>query len=521
MIYATVNMTVGDYESTCDQKIVLYRGDKNVEIRFVIKANRFTVLDSTYAQLIITRPSSSSIFSEPAAIQNDTVILVISEEMIDELTEIGEHAFQIRLYDDTMNARVTLPPCEGGIIIHEPIAIENAGEVGVATVGYALVREADTTEETFDENGDYNLTIWNNGDIITDAKLNKIEDAIFTVNNKVENVEIPEVNLTSYATIKYVDDEISTIELTPGPKGPKGDTGEQGIQGPKGDKGDTGEQGIQGPKGDKGDKGDKGENANLYVGTDEPTDGNSVLWIDIDDTEEDNIATEEYVDRAMAGITLGKHTDGLIYIFVDGMPRGIGVDMGTSGDIIGTVDSNNNIVLTGELADGIYTIVYEGADGEQTTIGGFTVGQVAELFVPATCTLNSRLSSSGTSSSQNGTFLTDYIDIGDLAPGGSRTILFSGFQIQMGRSGSPYTGIEMYDSSKGRIGKDDTGYNAPIEYDESGTKTFKATVNNTSTSKTVRYIRIYGHLGEEYSIQGTTALTSTDQLANCSLILGQ
>ena len=229
MIYATVNMTVGDYESTCDQKIVLYRGDKNVEIRFVIKANRFTVLDSTYAQLIITRPSSSSIFSKPAAIQNDTVVLVITAEMIDELNEIGEHAFQIRLYDNTMNARVTLPPCEGGIIIHEPIAIENACEVGVATVGYALVREADTTEETFDENGDYNLTIWNNGDIITDAKLNKIEDAIFTVNDKIDDVE-----------------------LTPGPKG---DTGEQG---PKGDKGDTGEQGIQGPKGDKGDKGETG-----------------------------------------------------------------------------------------------------------------------------------------------------------------------------------------------------------------------------------------------------------------------
>ena len=43
-----------------------------------------------------------------------------------------------------------------------------------------------------------------------------------------------------------------------GPKGDKGDTGEQGLQGPKGDKGDTGEQGLQGPKGDKGDTGEQG-----------------------------------------------------------------------------------------------------------------------------------------------------------------------------------------------------------------------------------------------------------------------
>ena len=69
--------------------------------------------------------------------------------------------------------------------------------------------------------------------------------------------------------------------------------------------------------------------------------------------------------------------------------------------------------------------------------------------------------------------------------------------------------------------KDDTEYNDAVEYDESGTKTFKATVNNPSTSKTARYIRVYGHLGEEYATQGTTALTSTDQLANCSLILAK
>ena len=53
---------------------------------------------------------------------------------------------------------------------------------------------------------------------------------------------------------EYVD----TGVYAQGPKGDKGDTGEQGLQGPKGDKGDTGEQGLQGPKGDKGDTPIKG-----------------------------------------------------------------------------------------------------------------------------------------------------------------------------------------------------------------------------------------------------------------------
>lgn len=79
-----------------------------------------------------------------------------------------------------------------------------------------------------------------------------------------------DVDLSGYATIDFVTQEISSIELTPGPKGDKGDTGPQGpqgerglqgvqgVQGPKGDKGEVGPQGEQGPKGDKGDTGAQG-----------------------------------------------------------------------------------------------------------------------------------------------------------------------------------------------------------------------------------------------------------------------
>ena len=314
MIYATVNMTVGDYESTCDQKIVLYRGDKNVEIRFVIKSNRFTVLDSTYAQLIITRPSSSSIFSELSAIQNDTVILVVTKEMIDELNEIGEHTFQIRLYDDTMNARVTLPPCDGGIIINEPIAIEGESLINAAMINYSAVLASETDEETFDENNSYNKTEWMDGDIITDARMNKIENALWTNTNDILGLEenyatkdeleeaIKGVDVTDqlqdYATTDYVNQEIQTIELTPGPQGPQGIQGIQGEQGPKGDKGDKGDTGATGPQGPKGDKGDTGDSVSVAVSPTEPTDSNAVVWIDEDDEEIELLTTDDLEEVA-------------------------------------------------------------------------------------------------------------------------------------------------------------------------------------------------------------------------------
>ena len=190
MIYATVNMTIGDYSSTCDNKILLYRGDKNVEIRIVMKGNKFTVLDSTYAQMIIRRPSTTSVFSEPAPIQNDTVVFVITEDMIDELKEIGEYTFQVRLYDDTMTARATLPPCNSALIIERPIAVEGEAAVNLAIVNDSAVMLADTTiseEDIFTEDNKYNKTIWVDGDLITDARLNKIEDALYYINENGGN----------------------------------------------------------------------------------------------------------------------------------------------------------------------------------------------------------------------------------------------------------------------------------------------------------------------------------------------
>jgi hypothetical protein len=71
-----------------------------------------------------------------------------------------------------------------------------------------------------------------------------------------------------------------------------------------------------------------------------------------------------------SGITLGLHSDGKYYIFVDGEPVGTGFELsGNSGDVFGYVDANNNIVLNGNLADGSYSIKYEMDNGDTIDIG--------------------------------------------------------------------------------------------------------------------------------------------------------
>lgn len=68
--------------------------------------------------------------------------------------------------------------------------------------------------------------------------------------------------------------------------------------------------------------------------------------------------------------TLGVHTDGLMYVFIDGEPVGVGVQQSVqSGDVLGNVDANKVITLTGDLPSGEYVLKYEMADGSLVTIG--------------------------------------------------------------------------------------------------------------------------------------------------------
>jgi hypothetical protein len=212
MIFTESTIKISNNVSKMDSTIVLYRGDKNVEIRFTILQSPFkysntvatNVIESTnasYGQLVIKTPNDKPpIFSEVSSTKEGTVLFTITKEMIDEIEEVGVYTFQIRLMDENKQSRVTIPPVENGIEIKEPIAIEDdntTNVVGLAKANYAVATLSDVDTPAFDDNGQYIKTNWNDGDIITNASLNKIEDGIYTTN---ENVT---------ATKKYVDDGIN------------------------------------------------------------------------------------------------------------------------------------------------------------------------------------------------------------------------------------------------------------------------------------------------------------------------
>jgi hypothetical protein len=100
-----------------------------------------------------------------------------------------------------------------------------------------------------------------------------------------------------------------------------------------------------------------------------------------------NQLSSDKVDKS--GMTLGVHTDGFVYLFINGIPQGNGLDIKADvieGDVFGYVDENNVVVLNGALADGTYTIKYEMEDGSIINIGNLVLDNTVYYSITNTLT---------------------------------------------------------------------------------------------------------------------------------------
>ena len=196
MIYTERKVFIKNDIATIDSPILLFRGDREIEILFTIVDSKFkfdsskgNVIDKTQAafgQLAVDLPDGTDLFTDIVECENGVVVFTITGDMIDEIHEVGFYSFHIRLYNDDKSSRITLPPIVKGIEIREPLIMESDVEttdlVGDATVGYSMLQTYGVDEEVFDEDGNYIPTVWGIGDKITASKLNKIEEALEIVN---------------------------------------------------------------------------------------------------------------------------------------------------------------------------------------------------------------------------------------------------------------------------------------------------------------------------------------------------
>ena len=95
-----------------------------------------------------------------------------------------------------------------------------------------------------------------------------VEGDVSMLEVKVEEPEV-DLELSEYAKIEYVREQIANIELKEGPMGPQGPAGENGKDGEQGPQGEQGIQGEQGPKGEDGKDGQDGKDFTFDMFTEE------------------------------------------------------------------------------------------------------------------------------------------------------------------------------------------------------------------------------------------------------------
>ena len=201
MIFTERTIRVSNGTSSISSPIILYKGDKNIKIRFKIVDCPYTysknvdniieTSEASYAQLIIKTPNNGTpILSDITEPENGYVTFIITGEMIDEAKEVGKYSLQVRLLDDEQYGRITIPEVVDGIEVREPMITEGVSttnEADAAVVDYAVTTAA-VAEDAFDSEGNYIETNWQSGNIITSAKLNKIEDGITGVNSQIKDI---------------------------------------------------------------------------------------------------------------------------------------------------------------------------------------------------------------------------------------------------------------------------------------------------------------------------------------------
>lgn len=191
-------VTLEDDVATPSERIFIYKGDVGVDI--IIELENFNYkIDSISEKNMINR--IEAYFKTPQGIvkqYNDEVDVIngdrikfsFSKNVINDMQIIGQYELQFHLFDKEDN-RITIPSYY--FYVKEPL--HNTSEeqeydeskVDYARADYSKVKD-DIVLFEVSENG-YIKTNWQSGDLITSAKLNKIETQLEINTNKINEIE--------------------------------------------------------------------------------------------------------------------------------------------------------------------------------------------------------------------------------------------------------------------------------------------------------------------------------------------
>ena len=190
-------VTLKDDVATPSERIFIYKGDVGVDI--IIELENFNYkIDSISEKNMINR--IEAYFKTPQGIvkqYNDEVDVIngdrikfsFSKNVINDMQIIGQYELQFHLFDKENN-RITIPSYY--FYVKEPLHNTSEEQEYDSRVDYAIVDYSKVKDDIVlfevSENG-YIKTNWQSGDLITSAKLNKIEAQLEINTNKINEIE--------------------------------------------------------------------------------------------------------------------------------------------------------------------------------------------------------------------------------------------------------------------------------------------------------------------------------------------
>ena len=180
-------LTVSKNTAKLDEEIFLYKNDRNIKLLIEIVDNKYRYKSDDLSNLLVKYKASyaqvkwyknAEVKKEfPIQATDDgKVVFVIEGQLIDEDTELGDYDLQLRLLNESQESIRSLPIIKGAVHILKPLFEEgDIATVNSAVADISMLSLDGDAIDTYNSDGTYNQTNWGNGDVISSAKLNKLE----------------------------------------------------------------------------------------------------------------------------------------------------------------------------------------------------------------------------------------------------------------------------------------------------------------------------------------------------------
>lgn len=200
------SIIINKQKSILNRQLSIFQHDKGIDIYFKLMDTDYLDLSSNYllSDIVLVSPLKKQIKSDIVPIIDNKILFTINNEIMNQIDEIGNYHVHIRIYDDK-GGRIKLPYF---IMSVEECEVDDDdlsyGTVDGTAIDNTKVAKYGKELKTFNDDGSYNRTVWISGDVITDSKLNKLEQATSEIRDEIlqHKVKLIELEESKGYTIK-------------------------------------------------------------------------------------------------------------------------------------------------------------------------------------------------------------------------------------------------------------------------------------------------------------------------------